>query len=72
MLKTIYVVTTDQKNILSAFTTRRAAEKEIKNTYSNVLENCVIEECALNFDFGLWEEIKNTEDIEMARLSEKF
>lgn len=58
MLKTIYVVTTDQKTILSAFTSEEEAKKEIDLKYSILSEKFNIEPCVLNIDAEFVKEIK--------------
>lgn len=58
MLKTIYVVTTDQKTILLAFTSEEEAKKEIDLKYSILSEKFNIEPCVLNIDAEFVKEIK--------------
>lgn len=58
MIRTIYIITNEDKIILSAFTTLEAAKNEIEVNYSEFPENFNIEPCALNIDARFINEIK--------------
>lgn len=56
--RTIYIVTNADKTILSAFTSKEEAQKEIEIKYSILPERFDIEPCALNLDNEFIKEIK--------------
>ena len=56
--RTIYIVTNADKTILSAFTSKEEAQKEIEIKYSILPEKFEIEPCALNLDNEFVKEIK--------------
>ena len=58
MIRTIYIITNEDKIILSAFTTLQAAKNEIELNYSEFPEDFKIEPCALNIDARFINEIK--------------
>ena len=62
MIRTIYIITNEDKIILSAFTTLQAAKNEIN--YSEFPENFNIEPCALNIDARFINEIKKEMGVE--------
>ena len=57
MIRTIYIITNEDKIILSAFTTLEAAKSEIELNYSEFPENFNIEPCVLNIDAKFIKEI---------------
>lgn len=63
MIRTIYIITNEDKVILSAFTTLEAAKNEIELNYSEFPENFNIEPCALNIDARFINEIKKIAEI---------
>ena len=56
--RTIYIVTNADKTILSAFTSKEEAQKEIEIKYSILPEKFYIQPCCLNIDKSFVEEIK--------------
>ena len=56
--RTIYIITNDDNVILSAFTSKEEAKKEIDFKYSILPEKFNIEPCALNIDAEFVKEIK--------------
>lgn len=56
--RTIYIVTNADKTILSAFTSKEEAQKEIEIKYSILPERFDIEPCALNLNNEFIKEIK--------------
>ena len=64
MIRTIYIITNEDKVILSAFTTLEAAKNEIELNYSEFPENFNIEPCALNIDARFINEIKKEMGVE--------
>jgi len=62
MIRTIYIITNEDKIILSAFTTLQAAKNEIELNYSEFPEN--FEPCALNIDARFINEIKKEMGVE--------
>ena len=56
--RTIYIITNADKTILSAFTSKEEAKKEIDFKYSILPERFEIEPCALNLDNEFVKEIK--------------
>ena len=64
MIRTIYIITNEDKVILSAFTTLEAAKNEIKWNYSEFPDDFHIEPCALNIDNKFIDEIKKEMGVE--------
>lgn len=64
MIRTIYIITNEDKIILSAFTTLQAAKNEIELNYSEFPEDFKIEPCALNIDARFINEIKKEMGVE--------
>ena len=58
MIRTIYIITNEDKVILSAFTSEEEAKKEIDFKYSILPEKFILEPCGLNIDDNFIEEIK--------------
>lgn len=56
--RTIYIITNADKTILSAFTSKEEAKKEIDFKYSILPERFDIQPCCLNIDESFVEEIK--------------
>ena len=56
--RTIYIVTNADKTILSAFTSKEEAKKEVDLKYSILPEKFNIEPCVLNIDAEFVKEIK--------------
>ena len=56
--RTIYIITNADKTILSAFTSKEEAQKEIEIKYSILPERFDIEPCALNLDNEFIKDIK--------------
>ena len=56
--RTIYIVTNADKTILSAFTSKEEAQKEIEIKYSILPERFEIEPCALKIDIEFIKDIK--------------
>ena len=63
MIRTIYIITNEDKIILSAFTTLQAAKNEIELKIK-IPENFNIEPCALNIDARFINEIKKEMEVE--------
>lgn len=59
MLKTIYIITNEDKAILRAFTNYQAAMKDLDKRYSEFGEEIYLEHCALEVDAEFINNIKN-------------
>lgn len=58
MEKTIYIVTTPEKSLLTAFTSKKEALKILESRYKKIERECYLEPCRLVLDGEFIEEIK--------------
>lgn len=58
MEKTIYIITTPEKNLLRAFTNKKEALEMLEIEYKKIESECYLEPCALVIDRSFIEEIK--------------
>lgn len=58
MEKTIYIITTSEKNFLRAFSSKKTALEALEREYKKIESECYLEPCALVLDFNFIEEIK--------------
>lgn len=59
MEKTIYIITTPEKILLKAFTSKQEALKALETQYKTVEIECYLEPCCLVMDEQFIEQIKN-------------
>lgn len=58
MEKTIYIVTTPEKSLLTAFTSKKEALKILESRYKKIERECYLESCRLVLDGEFIAEIK--------------
>ncbi|MDY4011870.1 MAG: hypothetical protein SOY60_09390 [Fusobacterium gastrosuis] len=58
MEKTIYIITTSEKILLRAFTSKKTALEALEYEYKKVESECYLEPCALVIDGDFIKEIK--------------
>lgn len=60
MEKTIYIITTSEKILLRAFTSKKEALEALETQYKTVEIECYLEPCCLVMDQNFIEEIKRS------------
>lgn len=58
MERTIYIITTPEKNLLRAFTNKKIALAVLETEYKKIERECYLEPCALVIDGDFIQEIK--------------